>query len=140
MAHKIGAECKVQGERVVLEAYYDDDTPAGQAKVRVVDAAGKLVAEGVTDDKGVWLFSKPPAGQYKATVDAGGGHVTTIPLKIGDGAAEERISQGPTREEFTRVPWLRAAIGLAAIAGFAAALWLSRRFRAAPAANDPPHA
>ena len=33
-AHALGAECKLVGDRVEVEAFYDDDTPAREASRR----------------------------------------------------------------------------------------------------------
>src|SRR5262245_28615831 len=48
-AHKLFADCHVKGDRVEIEAYFDDDTPAAQAQVKIVDQAKKTIAEGKTD-------------------------------------------------------------------------------------------
>ena len=60
-AHALGAEAKLKGGRVHLEAYYDDDTAADGARVKA-EGGGKVVAEGRTDEKGRWSFAAPPAG------------------------------------------------------------------------------
>jgi nickel transport protein len=129
-AHALGAECKVVGGRVEVEAYYDDDTPARDAKVSVRDAAQKVIVEGRTDERGCWSFPQPAAGKYEVVVDAGAGHRATVKVTVtGDPPAgpPQVVSDGPTREEFTRTPWLKVAIGLAAIAVLAGAFWLSRQ-------------
>src|SRR5947209_14726965 len=73
-AHGLGAECKVNGSRVELEAYYDDNTPARDARVYVEDAEHQLLAAGRTDADGRWSFARPGAGAYRVIVDAGAGH------------------------------------------------------------------
>ncbi len=137
-AHALGAECRLQGGRVELEAYYDDDTPARAAKVRVEDGARRVVAEGKTDAEGRWSFAQPAPGRYRVLVDAGVGHRkevdVTIPAAPGDPVATANqppvtVSAEPTREEFTRFPWLKLGIGLGVIGGVAAAFLLSRRVR-----------
>jgi nickel transport protein len=139
-AHGLGAECRLVGQRVEVEAYYDDDSPAVNAKVAVRDSAQAVVAEGRTDAEGRWSCARPAAGRYEVTVDAGGGHRMKVPMTIpaetsrelSASAAEapptvERISEGPGREEFTRTPWLKLGIGLAVIGGLAVAFVISRR-------------
>jgi len=133
--HAIGVEAKLKGDRVAIEAYYDDDTPGADAKVTVIDGDGKVVAEGMTDAKGNWSFPIPSPGKYRVAVDAGGGHlakttitippgsVTTSPAPTGTasttdvGAAPEVVvSDGPTREETTGPRrWLMAGVGIALI-------------------------
>ena len=156
MAHDLGAQAKWQDGQVVLEAYYDDDTAASQAKVRVVDGTGAVVLQGTTDDQGRWIFAAPPPGRYRVTVDAGGGHRTSIVLTIPEQASTSLagtatpsqpsppplseapiVSSGPSRQEFTRFPWLRLGMGLVVLAALAglARWWLT--VRATPSADKP---
>lgn len=155
-AHALGAECKLRGDRVEVEAYYDDDTPARNARVTVQDAAKKNVAEGRTNSKGFWSFSRPEPGWYRVTVDAGAGHRTTVTITVPSTEAEAavaasassgecdccrdaatssgeeeavKLSEGPGREEFTRTPWLKIGFGLGTIVGFSLAAWWVLRFR-----------
>ncbi len=136
-AHALDAEVRLKGDRVQVEAFYSDNTPAIDARVAVRDEAQRTVAEGRTDDQGRWSFARPAVGHYRVTVDAGAGHrkdkAVTIPEAAApspDSAAEEAVtvSEGPGRAAFTRTPWERVALGLAVIA--LAALggrWLLRR-------------
>jgi hypothetical protein len=133
-AHALGAECRVVGARVEVQAFYDDDTPAGNARVAVRDADRKLVAEGHTDARGQWSFDRPAAGRYEVSVNAGAGHRKTVTITIPEGSTAdappqpEVVSEGPTREEFTRTHWLNVGIGLGAIALFSLAFrWARRR-------------
>jgi nickel transport protein len=139
-AHALGAEAKLKDGRVTVEAFYDDDTPAADAKVVVTGPDGKLVAEGKTDRVGKWSFAAPPAGKYKVVVDAGAGHRATATLTVPEphrpirpeeadpyttgqlgasaGGEEVVVSEGPTRSEFTgwrRLAW--AVAGLVVIGG-----------------------
>ena len=125
-AHAVGVEAKLVGEAVRIEAFFDDDTPADGAKVTVRDGANALVAEGVTDDKGVWSFAVPPAGKYAVRVDAGGGHAATAVVTIPERATSTTaISDGPSRESFTGWQrWATAGVGVALIA---AGTWLVKR-------------
>jgi nickel transport protein len=127
-AHALGASATLRGDRVEIEAYYSDDTPAREARVSVHDSADKVIAEGRTDDRGRWTFAAPPPGRYTVIVDAGAGHrksvSVTIPNQTIDGQA---IGEGPPREEFTRFPWERVAIGLAIIAALAIGWLVVRR-------------
>ena len=153
-AHALGAECKVIGDRVALEAYYDDDTPARDATVRVEDADKNVVATGHTDREGRWSFARPQPGKYVVVVDAGAGHRThlnvTIPAEEAPAASAPAspgdacpygadpsntsaathttvVSDGPSRQEFTAFPLIKLGIGLVVIGGVAVAFLLSRR-------------
>ena len=136
-AHALGAECRLRGVHIELDAFYDDDTPAAGAKVRLLDEQKKVVAEGRTDAKGRWTAPRPPAGNYEVVVDAGAGHRATRKITVPEGteplpaaepdivASTERvISEGPTREEFTTFPWWGVALGLGLLAAVALAFHL----------------
>ncbi len=134
-AHNLGFECKLRADRLELEAYYSDDTPARRAMVTVEDSSGQLVDKGQTDHEGKWSCPLPRPGRYQIVVDAGDGHrkqeLVTVPER--GPVSQKRIAgDGPSREEFTRTPWLKLAVGLAMIAiGSAALLAILRvkRFR-----------
>lgn len=118
-AHGVFMDPRVQAGRVVVEAYFDDDTPTQDAKVTAVDQSGAVVAEGRTDDKGVWSFPAPPPGQYKLTLDDGTGHRCTRTLTV-EGSGES-AADGPPRSAVTGPgKWLAAAGGLLLIAGLTA--------------------
>ncbi len=141
-AHAVGVEAKLQGHRVIVETFYDDDTPAVAAKVRVIGEDGAAVAEGKTDDKGRWSFPTPLPGKYQIAIDAGAGHraktTLTIPVRealppttsadreviAGPHPTSEPgavVSDGPTRDEMTGPQrWLMAGVGLVLIAALTA--------------------
>lgn len=136
-AHAIGVECKLVDAEIKIEAYFDDDTPARQAKVTIRNEAKEVVKTGRTDKKGVLTIPRIPAGKYEVTVDAGSGHLATVTMNVpvwtgketnettkvdatahdgkeNDGSGTS-ISTGQTRAEFTETPWLKMMIGLIAI-------------------------
>jgi nickel transport protein len=125
-AHGLGAEAKLIDGRVVVEVFFDDDTPAPDADVTVTDAAGAEAAFGRTDAAGRWSFPAPPAGPYKVVVDAGAGHRAKLALTVPAAPpGPATVSDGPTRAEFTGPQkWLLATAGVAAIA---AGTWVVRR-------------
>ena len=128
-AHAVGVDARIVGDKVRVEAYFDDDTPARDAKVEVLDGEKAVVAEGRTDEKGFWSFAKPKPGKFTVRVDAGDGHAAKTTIAIpGDVEESKSLSDGPSRETFTG--WQRLActgVGLAVIAGLTAALRLARR-------------
>lgn len=132
-AHAVGLEVKQKGTQVTVEGFFDDDSPADDAKVVLEDANGQVVLEGKTDAKGVWTFMAPKPGQYKVKLDAGSGHRATKMLTIAEPtptpteAPPQTVSEGTTREEFTRTPWAKIGIGLAVILLGASVFWLRKR-------------
>lgn len=138
-AHALYIECKLRGDAVRVEAYFDDDTPAVGAKIVVRTKDGAEVARGAANDKGVFEFAKPAPGKYVVAADAGQGHRAEQPMTMPTAAALEKlgafdlnapeviVTPGPTRTERVRFPWLRTGLGLASIAGLAGALWLGLR-------------
>src|SRR6266571_8807784 len=72
-AHAVGLEWRFRDDRVVIDVFYDDDSPAVRARVRVLDG-DKEIATGLTDEKGGWSFARPAPGRYTIDVDAGAGH------------------------------------------------------------------
>jgi len=122
-AHKLKIDCRVNEQRLHLEAFYDDNTPAQQARVTIKNEMNEVVASGKTDERGVWTCSAPPPGKYTARAETEG-HVAEETLTVD--AAQDSSNQ-PIREEETAVPWLRIVLGCAAIAILFATLWLARR-------------
>jgi hypothetical protein len=142
-AHALGVEARLRGGKIEVEAYYSDDTPAGDATVMVHDHAGRFVATGRTDERGKWQFPKPSPGPYTIVVDAGAGHrkstTIVVPAVLPPGPTGP-ISSGPSRAEFTRFPWERLAIGLAIIAGLGVVAWVAlRRFGRTSSTPPPAH-
>lgn len=126
-AHGLGAEARLLDGKVVIQVYFDDDTPSQGAKVSARDLEGRSVWEGRTDLEGKAIFAAPSPGLYRVAIDAGAGHRTGIRFTIPDQAGEtgsldrspgdgQIVSEGKTREEFTRLPLFRLAVGLAVIA------------------------
>jgi hypothetical protein len=147
-AHDLGAEAKLKDGQVQVEAYFDDNTPAAEARVTVLDVQKNPVAEGRTDTKGHWTFPAPPPGAYQVVVNAGDGHRARVqitipaegqavppppPVSIGNpevvteagsqAQVPRTISDGPTRDEFTQSRWHRATFGLVLIAVLGAVFW-----------------
>jgi nickel transport protein len=137
-AHKLIVDAAPNGDRLRVEAYYEDDTPADDAKVTVLQGE-TVVAEGKTDDKGVWSCPLPPPGTYQVKV-LSVGHVG---LKSVDVVGPPSVTSDPRfdqalnpeqRAENTKTPWNRLGLGVGLILGLALAWWLIRR-----KSHDHPH-
>jgi len=81
-AHALGVEAKQRRDKVEVEAFYDDNTPARNARVTVLDSGNKTIAEGKTNDKGVWSFKTPEPGRYRITVETGDEHRAKTTLEV----------------------------------------------------------
>lgn len=131
-SHGIGVEAKIQGDRVLVEAYFDDSSPAADAPVRVFSATGQVTAEGKTDAQGRWTFPAPPTGKYRITVDAGDGHLAKATITIPESAqsaAAVVISDGLTREQATgtrRYLMIGMGLGIIGLATLAARVLTQR--------------
>jgi len=141
-AHSIDMEWKQIGERITIEAFFDDDTPVRSGRVQILDGKNEVVVSGATDVSGKCTLRAPNPGQYQLVVDAGAGHrkqrgitvVGTLPVEsptveppIEPAANTVVSSGGADRQQATGFPWDRAAIGCGIIALVAGAWWLSRR-------------
>jgi hypothetical protein len=139
-ASALHAEARLRGDTVTVAVFFADDTPARGAAVAVRAKDGAEIAAGRTDEAGRWSFPRPAAGKYDLSADAGAGQrvrvTVTVPtdtvLKTLAPLPEEIVvTGGPSREELTRLPWLRAALGVAAVGGLAVLLWLAGRGKGA---------
>lgn len=136
-AHAVSLDARLKEGNVFVEAYFDDDAPARDAKVRVENEAKETIAEGRTDREGNWIFPMHAPGKYRVFLDAGDGHRANVSLRIpspGEVEAvpasvphnatrsnstkerENRVSDGPSRKDFTSVPIIPLAVGLALLA------------------------
>ena len=113
-------------------------------RLRVEDEAKVEIAAGKTDRNGYWAFPAPSPGKYRILLDAGDGHRTSVFVRIPDTSTEitsppegtaqtpasspnsaphnrEIVTDGPTRDQFTRIPIgpLLAGLAILAIAGIA---------------------
>ncbi|MGL6075567.1 MAG: carboxypeptidase-like regulatory domain-containing protein [Fimbriiglobus sp.] len=121
LAHDVIFKTTIVAERVRLEAFFEDDSPAAQAKV-IVRQADVIVAEGETDAEGIWVLPVLPAGNYVITLDARDGHVKTVPLLL---AGEVPVNT--SRAEMTSTPWLKLSLGVGGLLLVSAVSWWRMR-------------
>src|SRR4051794_2601266 len=79
-AHRLHVEPKATGDQIRVDVFYDDDTPAQEAKV-TIRLGDRTVAEGRTDDKGVWTCPRPKPGTYTVWAESVG-HAATETLPV----------------------------------------------------------
>ena len=134
-AHDLRAKVSPDSNPIRVEAWFDDDEPAAEARVVVTDAEGRTIASGVLDEKGVWSFPKPGPGSYLIVVELAG-HRDPIHLNIPDAAPPE------VAETWRLDKNLGLVIGLGLLLGGSLAFaWLRRsrrRGEVAPSAAPPP--
>jgi hypothetical protein len=148
-AHEIGVEVKLKRDLVLVEAFFDDGLPAVDARATVTDSGGNPIAEGKSDSDGMWSFTTPPAGKYKAAVDAGDDHVAhatfVVPpqaeaaLSPTDASAKEVIaSAGLARPAFSRAT--KRAIAVACMAAIALVATVALLLARKKPSQSPPEA
>ena len=139
LAHKLLMDARVADDKLRVEAFYDDDTPAQGAKITVENDQGTIIHEGKTDERGVWSCGLPMPGQYTLRAESVG-HAAKKTLTISGAPPSEKIvipdsgrsSSGPIRDNETSLPWLRVVIGLGVIAVLGTALLVARRRTSTP--------
>jgi hypothetical protein len=147
LGHGLLVNWKLAGPKVEVQVFYDDNSDAAKAKVQVLNAKEEVVASGVTDDKGKWSFATPAPGMYVVHADAGAGHRAkkqldlsgAIPVPPKEKATPESkppapqssstVSDGASREELTRTPWLKIVIGLTVIGACSGAFVIAMKVR-----------
>lgn len=96
-AHKVNIYAYEEGGKIHTESYFVDGTPARDSRVTAYDKNGKVVAEGRTNDDGVFVFSVEHPGDLRIVLEASMGHRNEILLPAADtvsGGAEPMPEQG----------------------------------------------
>lgn len=115
LPHNLCAKVDIQGTNLRIEAWFDNETPADGAKVKLLSNK-KLLHEAVTDEKGLCSIPAPGAGSYTIDVNAGGGHRTEITFTIEAAVDEQTV--GADKESVFQRRWLGAFTGLVIICFF----------------------
>lgn len=113
-AHKLYVEAKPYTDHIRVEAYYEDDTPAQEAKIKI-RKDDVVVAEGRTDEKGVWTCTLPP-GHYSVRAETLG-HAADATIDVPARAEDVVQPVDDQRAENTRLPLRRVILGLGIITG-----------------------
>jgi hypothetical protein len=108
-AHGLYVHTELRGNQLRIEAWFDDDTPAEKARVKIVSGT-TVIREGVTDEKGLWLTESLSPGKYQIQVDAGAGHRRDTEFNM----TEKDVSgtAGPTKIEVKEQQWIGVLAGL----------------------------
>ncbi len=116
-AHGLFANVKVIDGTVRVEVFFEDNEPAKQAKVKVLNAANDVILEGTTDDAGVWTCPAPQTGRYTLNVKHTG-HSAKGSFQIVPPDAPPPPQTEPTREDLTgpqRLLWVSGGLAVVAV-------------------------
>lgn len=74
LAHRVIIFAYIEGDKIHTESYFSDGTKCVNSKIEVFDDQGNKLLEGLTDDKGVFIFEIPQATALKIVLTANMGH------------------------------------------------------------------
>lgn len=95
LAHRVDVFPYWEGEEVKVEAFFPDGSPVKGGKVKVFDGEGRLLAEGLTDEEGLWSFVPQAKGPFKVVLEASMGHRAEASLEAKKrGGAPEAVASG----------------------------------------------
>lgn len=127
LAHGMDIHPALLPDKLRVTVLYDDDTPARNATVKLINESGAIVITASTNDQGVVEWPRPPAGEYLLKVDDGQGHARTRKLLVADGGTV--ITPGNKSSD----RWLTIVGGLAIIALLSGVLrWFLRGSKKKP--------
>ena len=81
-AHAVYLFAWVDGDRVCSEGYFAKKSKVRDGTVTVRNAAGSLVAEGRTNEQGLWCFPAPASQDLTFVLNAGQGHRAEFILPV----------------------------------------------------------
>ena len=84
LAHKVNIFAYEEGGKIHTESYFSDGAPSRDSHVTAYDAKGKIVADGRTDEKGVFSFPRERPGEIRIVLEASMGHRNEIVLPAPD--------------------------------------------------------
>ncbi|MDR2727397.1 MAG: hypothetical protein LBC10_05350 [Deltaproteobacteria bacterium] len=134
-AHGVYIFAWLDGDRVCSESYFAKKSRVRDAAVSARDAAGAVLAEGRTDEAGLWCFPAPAAQDLVLTINAGQGHQAefVLPAKAFAGATPQSAPCRQSlaeRDAYSGPAWRDILGGLGWIVGLAGlAAWASTRRR-----------
>ncbi len=82
-AHRVNVFAIQEGDKIFVEGYFSDGTPARKSKVEVFNEEKKKILEGITDNEGRFSFDVPAeTPKLFITLDAGLGHKTETVIEL----------------------------------------------------------
>ena len=148
-AHGLFTFAWVEGDRICTDSYFSRQSKARGARISMVGPEGRILASGLTDDRGGFCFDRPPAPQNLTfVVEAEGGHrgefalpADDLPaddLPAGDLPADVPAETGPAPDRADSLAALRRLVREEVRAELAAQLGpLNRKLAAGEARTEP---
>ena len=121
LAHKLLVDCRVVGQELRIDVFYEDDSPADGAKIQLF-VGESLLWTAKTDDDGRLMCVSPESGEYQIRAEHYG-HVSqkSFEIKSGDMPSLETKEQ----HDLDGIRRYRYLIGLVVIGvGFGIYRWI----------------
>lgn len=97
-AHKVNIFACEEGNEVYTESYFNDGKKCIHSKIEVFNDKEIKLTEGLTDDKGIFIFSTPESTYLKIVLTASAGHRAEYILELGDSGEGLPDSEIETKE------------------------------------------
>jgi nickel transport protein len=91
LAHKVNIFAYIEGEKVYTESYFNDGKKCINSKIEVFDINEVKLLEGLTDEKGIFIFDLPQTSYLKIILTASLGHRAENILEINHGKELEKL-------------------------------------------------
>jgi len=98
-AHKVNLFAYYEDGRVFTESYFSDGAPCRSARISAREDGGQVVAEGATDQEGLFSFPYEGAGSLKISLNAGDGHGAQITFQADGGKNAPAAPEKPSGVE-----------------------------------------
>ncbi len=82
LAHRLHAFVSSEGHTISGEVYFQDGTPAANARIKLEAQNGSLVAETISDRGGKFALGAVAPGRYTLLADAGFGHLVKRSVEV----------------------------------------------------------
>lgn len=83
-AHRVNIFTQTQGDKVLCQCFYNDGKPVRDQDIQVKTPDGKVIAEGTTDDEGMFSFTPQVHEDLQIVLNAGMGHTAEAIVKKED--------------------------------------------------------
>lgn len=81
LAHKVYLFAWVEGDQVMVDAYFSKSRKVVNGSIQVLDPEGRVLLEGKTDEQGAFSFPVPQKTDLRLVMDASMGHQTEFVIQ-----------------------------------------------------------